>query len=952
MTGSAVAQNYDYLDDANVQSDAPVVRGGFPKVMQSETQSDAGTPQSWSKYDLIGAKSGMVSKVAQAQAINPDLEFHYSFHPRAYLGYRSKDPCDIAFGMPFNQTGPATTGCSVYAGHWLYQAGTRLAQSVDSSSRTIRVADANRLSVGSYVVIYDSPAGSFRNAEHVLVTGIDKNVTPHRVTLGPRGFKSTPRAHGVNSIVAVHERGSAGAPENWAYNISTAGPRDSNNRTIGQVMAAWIPQNMRRNVRGQVTNVNVTGIYFDEDGYVLFAQRVDANNDLQVDNGILNDGTNVWGEGLEQFYAQVRARVPGLRVVGGWRQSRGFGQLNGTQMENWLLAGNEFDPNPDYTGRGGVYSQLHNYTIHSNFHTPNDGYMESLSKVPTRLYPGTVKTNPTPPATNTNFRFGLGAVLLGNGHYGRQNSDRHPDPWYDEYAVDVTPGSPRYGRAVARNSQDESAIRNHKGWLGRPLGKRQRIYNADTFKASRNRIANGGFESGTSGWVLRNVRTQIDTNTKLKGNRSLRVLGHSNYSSNVGGASVRGPEFDMVQGRTYTFAFAARAQQMREVYVQMDWSDNQGVYLVPERWTRFVFTVTAERSGKFRPIFNLGREETPMWIDDVYVFEGDPNIFRRDFQNGIVVVNATPKAQTVPLGGRFLRIRGTGQDSINNGASLTSVTLPPWDAAILVRPEGGSQPAPAPAPSPDPAPAPSGDDGSGDVSVGGQVWRDLDGDGIQDANEGAYSAGLRVELQNCSGTVLRSATTNANGEYRFNNVTAGRYRIGVQLPNGFTFSPALVGDRGDRDSNISSWPGLTGCMNLTSGSRRLAVDVGLVTVASSSALPSARIGDFVWQDVNGNGIQGAAERGLAGVTVRLTDCEGRVVRSTVSGGQGGYSFTVPPGEYALRFIRPNGYRFSPANRGTSRAADSNINPATGVSGCMSLADGDNRTWFDVGFVPE
>jgi hypothetical protein len=69
----------------------------------------------------------------------------------------------------------------------------------------------------------------------------------------------------------------------------------------------------------------------------------------------------------------------------------------------------------------------------------------------------------------------------------------------------------------------------------------------------------------------------------------------------------------------------------------------------------------------------------------VYFFEGNANVFMREFEKGIVVVNATPTSRTVDLGGTFLRIRGTGQDPINDGSSVSRVTVAPYDAAILVR---------------------------------------------------------------------------------------------------------------------------------------------------------------------------------------------------------------------------------------------------------------------------
>ena len=63
----------------------------------------------------------------------------------------------------------------------------------------------------------------------------------------------------------------------------------------------------------------------------------------------------------------------------------------------------------------------------------------------------------------------------------------------------------------------------------------------------------------------------------------------------------------------------------------------------------------------------------------------DPAVWRRNFQNGIVLRNYTGSAQTVNLGGTFRRIRGTQAPSVNNGQSVTSVSLPANDGLILLR---------------------------------------------------------------------------------------------------------------------------------------------------------------------------------------------------------------------------------------------------------------------------
>src|SRR6185312_11114940 len=59
---------------------------------------------------------------------------------------------------------------------------------------------------------------------------------------------------------------------------------------------------------------------------------------------------------------------------------------------------------------------------------------------------------------------------------------------------------------------------------------------------------------------------------------------------------------------------------------------------------------------------------------------------RRDFQNGIVIVN--PKgngARTVTLETTYYHLRGSQASSVNNGAATTSVTLQDGDGIFLSR---------------------------------------------------------------------------------------------------------------------------------------------------------------------------------------------------------------------------------------------------------------------------
>jgi hypothetical protein len=61
-------------------------------------------------------------------------------------------------------------------------------------------------------------------------------------------------------------------------------------------------------------------------------------------------------------------------------------------------------------------------------------------------------------------------------------------------------------------------------------------------------------------------------------------------------------------------------------------------------------------------------------------------VWRRDFDKGIVLVN--PKgngAKTVTLGGTFKHLVGAQNAALNDGSSVTSVTLADRDGLVLMR---------------------------------------------------------------------------------------------------------------------------------------------------------------------------------------------------------------------------------------------------------------------------
>lgn len=118
---------------------------------------------------------------------------------------------------------------------------------------------------------------------------------------------------------------------------------------------------------------------------------------------------------------------------------------------------------------------------------------------------------------------------------------------------------------------------------------------------------------------------------------------------------------------------------------------------------------------------------------------------------------------------------------------------------------------------------------------------------------------------------------------------------------------------------------------------------------ANAALQNAEIGDYVWVDGNMDGIQGEDETGLGNVTVDLYNCEERLVASTTTDENGRYHFNeLASGQYIVGFVAPDGYLFSPQDRGDNDQKDSDANVETGKTICFALGEDTQDTSRDAG----
>ncbi|KAA0259632.1 MAG: choice-of-anchor A family protein [Chlorobiota bacterium] len=234
------------------------------------------------------------------------------------------------------------------------------------------------------------------------------------------------------------------------------------------------------------------------------------------------------------------------------------------------------------------------------------------------------------------------------------------------------------------------------------------------------------------------------------------------------------------------------------------------------------------------------------------------------------------------------------------------------------------------------------------VSLGDKVWFDTDEDGVQDAGE-AGVANVVVKLYNCNHTLVATTTTDANGNFLFSNLTAGDYYVEYTLPSGKLFTTKNAGSDDSKDSDADVATGKTACYSLEGGDNNLTVDAGL-----KNAPPQVgSIGDKVWFDTNGNGVQDGGEAGIDDVTVKLYDCNNTLISTTTTDANGNYLFSnLPAGDYYVKFELPNGLVFTTKDAGGNDATDSDADETTGKTACYTLGAGENNLTLDAGLKNE
>ncbi len=120
---------------------------------------------------------------------------------------------------------------------------------------------------------------------------------------------------------------------------------------------------------------------------------------------------------------------------------------------------------------------------------------------------------------------------------------------------------------------------------------------------------------------------------------------------------------------------------------------------------------------------------------------------------------------------------------------------------------------------------------AGSPLLGNRVWLDENADGLQDPWEPGVG-GVKVDLEQASGSLLASVVTDGNGYFAFQPEGSGPFKLRFWLPEGYQFSKQNNGADDALDSDALS-DGRTASLSFKG--EDLSVDAGLVSSGSGSS---------------------------------------------------------------------------------------------------------------------
>jgi hypothetical protein len=534
----------------------------------------------------------------------------------------------------------------------LTQVGSTLTAGISSSTTTIPVAEVTKSGLTLFAVgdVFIIDNELFKVSR---INGL--SLTVRRGT-----YMGTP--------AAAHSSGARAAcivstwPGAIAMDVTTNCPAAD----VGHGSEHWVDWNARY-LQTDLDAVDWDGMYIDvmppTISWTIGASTPPARSiDPDRSNRVITNYAALdvaWNTGMLASAAAARALVGEEPILfgNGWRGGvRALTDFNGGLFENF----------PDLT----TTSEDWRRDVVRPSKSGEPSYLDWCAvRVPSHAVIVTKDPNPFGAEPDYSLmRFGLCTALMGDGYFMYTSSSGLGTAglmWFDEY---------------------DNAGRG-RGYLGQPLAAAHIVTpeKADVLSGD------GDFATTTkyNTWTLATAGGGAATKTHDSG--TIKVVVTAN------GSNERGVELShtaaIVSGKTYRMTFRAKGSvpvaswAPATLFVNENHMGGSGCRIATE-WRDYSSIVSIAQTGIGALELHMGSLPVgTYWFDDIELREVVPEVWTRDFEGGIAVVNSTNAAVSVDLGGTFRKIKGTQAPTINDGSLVTAVTLPPKDGLVLLVPD-------------------------------------------------------------------------------------------------------------------------------------------------------------------------------------------------------------------------------------------------------------------------
>ncbi len=390
-----------------------------------------------------------------------------------------------------------------------------------------------------------------------------------------------------------------------------------------------------------------TSISWKKTDYAGNPIQIDANNDGQPDDPAWLDAA--WSAGVYRLIASFRKLVP-YGVVTGHLGNRPPQAATLAAFSGESMNGDPVKVREGVESFGTMWQTWNAWFTQGQL--PSVALLQSSPPFQVAYGYGFAALNTTTPALQAfaqsfypNMRFGLATALMQDGFsvYDFGDTSTPVNWWYDEYDFN----------------------------LGYPLGSATRI--GAQGLAPPNLLANPGFESATiAPWTTivsggGKATFAVDTSIAAEGDSSVRMT-VSATATNPWLVSIEQDNLPIVKGNTYQIQFWARSDSPRNMTINLQGGapnyPNYGLYTsvaLGPSWSFYTASVTASATANdARLEFWAGDAAGSVWLDGVQMsLSQTTDLFRRDFSNGVVLLNGTASPQTVNLESGLKRFSGT-----------------------------------------------------------------------------------------------------------------------------------------------------------------------------------------------------------------------------------------------------------------------------------------------------